>query len=199
MAGLNMNFTNNVFDPSNKEQRKFWYELLKDIDDHIFAQAVIKIVSIERFAPNIAVIRQYCAEVGAPIQIEDTEGWGYVMKSIRNYGYTRPEEAIASLPPTVREAVRHMGGFRMICESEEPEVLRGQFNRAMAGINARERAARKTAQGLQNAMFQIGDTGAETKYIGLQHEASGEDETKEGIESIEEVLRKMGLRNAKTD
>lgn len=195
MAALSKNFSNNIFNPNDKEQVKLWYGVLQDIDDETFSKAIIKLMCSEKFAPNIHVIRTYCAEVAAPIQVDDTEGWGLVMQSVRKYGYMRAEEALQSLPASVREAVMRIGGFQMICESEEPDVIRGQFNRAMAAINSRDRESRKTAIGLKKALCQIGlESESEIKYIEENWKRSSEEDTKLGIEQVEEVLKRMGLR-----
>ena len=202
MAGVNKNFSNNIFNPKDNEQIKLWYEMLKDIEDDVFEKAIIKLMCNEKFAPNIHIIRTYCAEVAAPIQVDDTEGWGLVMQSVRNYGYMRAEEALQSLPQPVKEAVMRIGGFRMICESDEPDVIRGQFNRAMAAINTRDRSERKTAIGLKQAIFQINNNNTsenEIKYIETNWQRSSEDVVKSGIESVEEVMRNMGLRGGKDE
>ena len=200
MAGVNKNFSNNIFNPNDNEQIKLWYEIIRDINDDIFGKAIIKLMCNERFAPNIATIRQYCAEVGAPIQVDDTEGWGLVMQSVRNYGYMRADEALKSLPQSVREAVKNIGGFQMICETDEPDVVRGQFNRAMAAVNTRDRASRKTSTGLKQAILQLNNTADdEIKYITEHWQRSSEEVVKDGMDTVEEVLERMGLRNAKDE
>ncbi|PHV69551.1 hypothetical protein CS063_15000 [Sporanaerobium hydrogeniformans] len=152
MAALSKNYTKCVFNPNDKEMAKMWYALLKHIEDEVFMKAVEKILLNEIFAPNLATISKYCSEVAAPLEADDTEGWGMVIKAINNFGYMRAEEAMSSLPYTVRQAVERVGGFMMICQCEEPDVIRGQFNKAMAAINQRERTTRREKVGLLSAL-----------------------------------------------
>lgn len=194
MAALNKNYTHNVFNPADKEQRRLWYEILKDIPDGVFAEAVLKIMCNEVFAPNIAKLRNYCAEVAAPIQTDDTEAWGLVVVAIRHYGYYRAEEALKSLPKPVREAVTRVGGIKMICESENSDVIRGQFNKAMTAVNNRDRVARNTSVGLMNALNQISCSTEPLKIEYEKWERSDKETNNNGIETIEEVLKNLGLR-----
>lgn len=164
MAALSKNYSKCVFNPNDTEMAKMWFGLLQHIDDEVFMKAVEKILLNEVFAPNLATISKYCSEVAAPLEADDTEGWGLVIKAINNYGYMRAEEAMNSLPYTVRQAVERVGGFLMICQCEELDVIRGQFNKAMAAINQRERTARRERTGLFAAL-ELENKYEETKLI----------------------------------
>lgn len=128
-----MNFTFNIKD---EELVDIWFNELAYMDDAKAVLAVKKVISTCDFV-TIKNIKQAYAEMDMPIQIDVEEGWGLVERAIRNYGYTRADEAMASLPSQVQKAVAYMGGFQSICEAEKKEVIRGQFNKAMASANMR--------------------------------------------------------------
>lgn len=137
MSILRASFTNFKMDPEkDKDAYKIWFGELAYMDDAKSVLAIKKVISTCDFV-TIKNIKQAYADVDMPMQIDDEEGWGLVEKAIRNYGYMRAEEAMASLPSQVQKAITYMGGFQSICEAEKKEVIRGQFNKAMGAANAR--------------------------------------------------------------
>lgn len=173
---------------NNAELLNMWYKALQHFEDEQFIEATKKIMLNEIFAPNLATLAKYCSEIVAPL-VDDTEGWGLVIKAVNTYGYMRPEEAMKSLPQTVRKAVEYMGGFKLICESEEPDVIRGQFNKCMAAVNQRERAARREKNGLMTAVALMNSE--EPLKIELEEwKRSGTEETNKGLEKVHEALMK---------
>ena len=142
---------------NNKTQMSVWYEMLCDLEIQFALLAIKKMAMTEHFAPSIAKIRENYSNVTNPKRVDDNEGWGLVMKAVRNYGYMRADEAMESLPQEVRTAVEHMGGFEMICESEEPDVLRGQFFRAMQGVNSRNKENNQLSLEMQQVMEQLAE------------------------------------------
>ena len=191
MIALSKNYSKNVFNPSDKEMAAMWFSLLQHIDDDVFMKAVHKILINEVFAPNLATISKYCSEIAAPV-VDDTEGWGLVIKAINNYGYMRSEEAMKSLPYTVRKAVEYMGGFEQICRSEEPDVIRGQFNKCMASINERERTSRREREGLLLALEN--ERQQPVMIESKEFKRSDVTTTEAGISSVESVIASLGLR-----
>lgn len=76
--------------------------------------------------PQISEIREKCAEYTVPHLKDQGEAWGEVQKAISQYGYYRQEEALESLTPIVREAVKRLG-FREICLDENQDAVRAHF------------------------------------------------------------------------
>lgn len=179
--------------PDNKELLNMWYKALQHYTDEQFLEATKKIMLNETFPPKLDTFARYCSEIAAPV-IDDTEGWGLVVKAIHQYGYTRAEEAMRSLPPTVRKAVEYMGGLKIICESEEPDVVRGQFNKCMAAINQRERAARREYNGLMEAIALMNHTEVPPQIESQEWKRSSESSVNQGIEHIESIIDELGLR-----
>jgi len=114
-----------------------WHEMLGDLDYAVASMAVKKIIMQNTFPPAIAEVRKAAAELTNPENLTSSEAWGEVTRAIRNYGYYRGEEALASLSPTTAQVVRYMG-WREICMSEDIGVIRGQFLRMYEQIATRE-------------------------------------------------------------
>lgn len=132
-------FSNFRFNPEDEEQIDLWYNELAYMEDIKAVLAAKKVISTCEFI-TIKNIKQAYADIDSPMKVENEEGWGLVERAIRNFGYMRADEAIASLPVQVQKAVEFMGGFQSICEAEKKEVVRGQFTKAMAAVNERTKS-----------------------------------------------------------
>lgn len=172
---------------SDNELLNVWFNALKHYSDEQFIEATKKIMLNEIYPPKLDTLAKYCSEIAAPV-IDDTEGWGLVVKAINNYGYMRVEEAMQSLPVTVRKAVEHMGGLKLICESEEPDVIRGQFNKCMAAVNQRERASRREMNGLMDAVALMNTTEEPILIESQEWKRTSDDVVNEGLEKVYKAL-----------
>lgn len=114
-----------------------WYEMLGDLDYAVASMAVKKIIMQNTFPPAIAEVRKAAIEISSPMGLTAAEAWGEVIKAIRNYGYYREKEVMASMSPITAQVVRYMG-WREICLSEEPEILRAHFLKMYDQVAARE-------------------------------------------------------------
>lgn len=196
MAVLSKNYSKNIFNPKDTDMADLWFMMLEHYEDNVFISAIKKIMLNEIFAPNLATISKYCSEVAAPVEVDDTEGWGIVVKAINKYGYMRAEEAMNSLPYTVRQAVERVGGLEMICSCEEPDVIRGQFNRAMAAINQAERTRRREKSGLVQALALTNRQEEQFKIESQERKRTSKTVAQEGMQQIDQVLKAIGLRRA---
>lgn len=194
MAVLSKNYSKNIFNPKDIDMVDLWFMMLEHYEDNVFITAIQKIMRNEIFAPNLATISKYCSEVAAPVEVDDTEGWGVVVKAINKYGYMRAEEAMKSLPYTVKKAVERVGGLEMICSCEEPDVIRGQFNRAMAAINQAERTRRREKSGLVQALALVNKQEEPLKIESKEFKRSSTSVTENGLQQIDQVLKELGLR-----
>jgi hypothetical protein len=127
-----------------------WHELLGDIDFNLAKAAVKKILLESPYPPTIADIRKQAAEIIMPKEnkIDAAEAWGEVERAIRLYGSYMEEEAISSMSPAVARVVKYIG-WREICLSEEPGVVRGQFLKMYQQLQERERKEALLPEGLK--------------------------------------------------
>ncbi len=125
------------FEPS-EDKVLLWHEMMQDVDYQV-AQAALKVlIARKTFPPSIAEFRQEVLAISTPAedQITPAEAWGMVVHAIREYGSYREREALESLPPAVRKTVEYIG-WREICLSEEPDVIRAQFMRMFQQVSER--------------------------------------------------------------
>lgn len=139
MVGMKSNYPNWKMDLQDRVILEFWYENLKDISYEIAKLGVKKLLAEEEFYPNIAKIRKACASIQQVAATDSTQAWGLVKQAIRRFGYMRADEAIASLPSDVAQAVGYMGGWKTLCESTNVEADRAHFYRCIDQITKREK------------------------------------------------------------
>ncbi|KHO62687.1 Loader and inhibitor of phage G40P [Thermoanaerobacter sp. YS13] len=145
-----------------------WHELLGDIDFNLAKAAVKKILLESPYPPTIADIRKQAAEIIMPKEnkIDPAEAWGEVERAIRLYGSYMEEEALSSMSPAVARVVKYIG-WREICLSEEPGVVRGQFLKMYQQLQERERKEALLPPDLKNEIQQI----AQQRALALENGA----------------------------
>ncbi|MDE4542283.1 replicative helicase loader/inhibitor [Thermoanaerobacterium sp. R66] len=128
-----------------------WHEMLGDLDYRIVQMAVQKLILENPFPPAIADVRKLASEISTPKeeQLDPAEAWGEVEKAIRYFGSYREEEALASMSPAVAKVAKYMG-WREICLSEEPGVVRGQFLKMFSQVQEREKKEALLPENLKN-------------------------------------------------
>lgn len=157
-----------AFRNARKETVAAWAEMLQDIPfDH--AKAAVKAsVAASPFPPSIAEIRDYATRLNGPRRLTAEEAWGIASECIRTYGtktvpkagfvdqkyeFVRFGEPVRVRPSGLEyEAKRHCPedvwallqrmGWKDICESENPDVVRGQFMRAWSSHDAEAKEVR---------------------------------------------------------
>lgn len=113
-----------------------WTDCLKDITVEDALMTVKKNILESPFPPTIADLRKQHVSV-VENRLDSTQAWGEVLKAIKSYGSYREIEAMESMPPLVAMTVRYMG-WKDICMSEKPDVVRGQFLKMYATMEERE-------------------------------------------------------------
>lgn len=133
-----------------------WHEMLGDLDYAVVSMAVKKLIMQNTFPPAIAEVRKVAAELTNPENLTSSEAWGEVTSAIRNYGYCREGEALASMSPTTAQLVRYMG-WREICMSEDIGVICGQFLRMYEQIATREQEKQLLSSAMQTEIKKLAD------------------------------------------
>lgn len=106
---------------ADKDAFNVWYELLKDIPYEICQAAIHKYLSINRFPPTIADLRQMSMEIVTPEQMNEGEAWSLVYKAISNSSYNAKEE-FEKLPIECQRAVGNPALLREWGSLEKDEV-----------------------------------------------------------------------------
>ena len=143
-----------------REAVELWYRELEYIPAEVLLTALRKWVNSSQkgqFPPSISELKAMVAEVTIGQLPEWGEGWAEVRKAVGRYGYMREEEALASLSPITRQSVKYIG-WKEVCLSENPDVVRGQFRKAYEACARRQEEDRNLSPELKAAIdrLQIG-------------------------------------------
>ena len=111
---------------TTNEELELWYEMLNDIPYEVAVASVKKWVSLNKWCPTVAGIRELSSEFISEKLDESGEAWELVLKAVRNFGQYRTTEALDSLPPLVSKVVKQVG-FKDICLSQKIGVERSAF------------------------------------------------------------------------
>lgn len=140
----------------NDEAMTLWYAALKDIPYQALSVALQKWVTTEKWPPSIADLRTACADVVGGDLPDWGEAWNDVTKAVHRYGWSRPQEALGSLPPLARQAAERIG-WMQICESCNMDTLRAQFRQMYEIVAKRERTDRQLPEAIKQAASLIGN------------------------------------------
>lgn len=132
-----------------------WEKMLADIPYEVAEKALMKVLATSKFFPTVADIREAATTITAPQLPTAAEAWGEVIKAVRRYGTYQENEAMESLPLPVAQVVRWIG-WREICLSEEPEVVRAQFMRMYDTQVKRERENAQMPADVRQLIGQVG-------------------------------------------
>ncbi|WP_053983401.1 replicative helicase loader/inhibitor [Niameybacter massiliensis] len=122
----------------NSKESKYWIACLIDLEFEKAFIAAQQLTKTSKWAPSIAEIRAAYTELLLPDLVDAEQAWGMVVQAINKHGgIYSTDAAMNELPRQVQEAVKWIGGIRAISQAEKPDVLRGQFTRAMDAVNKR--------------------------------------------------------------
>jgi hypothetical protein len=123
-----------------KEAVDVYVAVLGDIPADLLQASIVHLASMPReFMPPPGVIRQTAFElrasaVSAP---DEFQAWAEVTRAISDVGsYRLPEFS----HPTIAEAVRQIGGWRLVCLSEDATADRARFLQAFKQLSERGEA-----------------------------------------------------------
>jgi len=138
-------------------QIDLWTELLRDIPFAVIETAVKKLILESPHPPTISDVRKQIAEIlQDPSNKDAAEAWGEVMRAIKNYGYYKPQEALASMSDRAAEVAKIIG-WQEICTGEELGVTRGQFVKMYEMLTKRDKQEMVLPDGLKRAIRQIAE------------------------------------------
>lgn len=195
--------------PSPEKTQVYW-DALSDLPFEIAMTAARKVIATleNPFLPMPAVFRNSALEVTGKETIPWPEAYDQVLRAIRNFGVHRVEQAVASLTPINRAAMRALGGFEAFCVNEENDTNRAQFRMAYEALAKREMMDAKTPQKLKDLMAGMGKTlelsepfkPEDIKKLDKQRDEEDDSEEMESIEDIEarsDQIREMLARQIK--
>ena len=133
-----------------------WHEMLKDIEYSIAQLAIKKLILESTFPPAIAEVRKAVVSITTPGVASGVEAWGEVTKAIKNYGFYRQEDALASMSETTAKVVRYIG-WQDICMAEEAGVIRGQFLKMYEQLASKENTTKLLPVEMQEQIIMLSE------------------------------------------
>ena len=141
----------------NQQAMELWFKQLQDIPYEVAEIGLNKWVSLNKWSPSIADIREMASSVSNGDLPEWGDAWEEVCRAIRHYGACDATNALESLSPLARKTAKRMG-FRDLCMSENPQADRANFRMIYEQLAEREKKDMQLPVGL---LEQIGRTRAE--------------------------------------
>lgn len=127
----------------NAQAMELWFMELQDIPFDVAQTSIRQWVSINKWSPTIADIREMASTVSIGAIPEWGEGWEQVLKAIRQFGMYRVGEAMDSFDSITRQCVERLG-FRDICLSENINADRANFRMMYESLQERKKKEAQT-------------------------------------------------------
>lgn len=109
-------------------------EMLQDISLVELEVVINQVLAESKFLPTIAELREMHRKLGNVAKLTWADAWELVQKEIRRVGsYQLPkfdDEVTARVVKSI--------GWRALCASEEPEIMRAQFRQMYEAISNRQ-------------------------------------------------------------
>jgi len=163
-----------------KETPRVYAELLQDIPDEVLVAAVKQHAASSKWFPSVAELRQAAMEIRAQAAgvLTPEQAWVQVREAVQRFGWYG--ESIDTengggwrvprmLDPLTRQAVDGIGGWRMLCQSENAPADRAHFLRIYGNLLEREqtsaamlpdvqRTIKNLAEAMTRAQLESGDS-----------------------------------------
>lgn len=146
----------------NEQAMELWFFQLQDIPYKIAEAGLNKWVSLNKWSPSIADIREMASGIAHGELPNWGDAWEEVCRAISRYGSYRAGEAVDSLSPLTRKAVKRIG-FVNICMSENPSADRANFRMIYEQLAEREKKDAQMPEPLKTLIEQIKGNLIETK------------------------------------
>lgn len=104
---------------------RVWYELLKDIPYERLSVAIQACGMQNKYPPTVADLREKATRGNSGVYW--SSGWGQVMDALSKYGSWNVKGAMDSFDDITRKTVKRMGGFMVLCTSENLTADRANF------------------------------------------------------------------------
>lgn len=142
---------------------KLWYSLLGDMPYEVLNIAIQKHILTSKFPPTVSELRGLAIGLVEGEERDWGQAWGEVVRLIKKYGYTRPQEAYAEMDNLTLQTVKRLG-WENICTSENIAVERANFRQIYEIVKQGESEQVVLPSKVREALIQI--TGNEMKRLG---------------------------------
>lgn len=174
----------------NKQALELWFRQLEDIPYNVACNVLNSWVSLNRYSPSIADIRENSVNLVYGRVPEWGEAWGEVVEALGRFGIAGEYRAISYFSPLTLEAVNKLG-YRNLCRSNNPSADRANFRDIYESLYAKVKKERQIpckvleeAKGLRYVELQPSEIDEKTMQ-------EAEEVSKSIDEIISENIRKM--------
>ncbi len=138
----------------NEQALNLWFDRLQDIPYQVAEAGLKKWVSLNKWSPSIADIREMATDIVSGDVPDWGDAWEEVNRAIRTYGSYRALEALESLSPLTRKATERMG-FVNLCMSENQSADRANFRMVYETLAQRQKQDAQLPEGLKIEMSRL--------------------------------------------
>jgi hypothetical protein len=108
-------FDSDVFEA----QTRLWQRSLADYSYRDIAYAFEMWINTQKFPPTLAEFKHTVVKLSKPTALLSPEtAWETVSNAVRKYGSYGQERAFATFSEPIKRAVRNVGGWQKICQTE---------------------------------------------------------------------------------
>lgn len=134
-----------------------WFEELKDLDATATKTALRKWVSINKWSPSIADIREAVSGIINPKIKDWSEAYEDARMAVRRFGSYNPQAAFATLDELTRKTVKRIGYYEM-CMGENKAADRANFRMIYETLAKRESEDRQMNADVKNTIEMLSQT-----------------------------------------
>lgn len=138
----------------NKQAMELWYRELCDIPYEVAEAALRKWVSISKWSPAIADIREQAATLRNGEIPSWSDGWDECCRAIKKHGMYGVNKAMEELTGITKETVKRLG-FKELCISENPMTDRANFRKIFEELAMKKQKAAQLSEGLTQRIEEI--------------------------------------------
>lgn len=138
----------------NNQAMELWFRQLQDIPYKVAEVGLNKWVSLNKWSPSIADIREMASTVAHGELPNWGDAWQEVLRAISQYGSYRPVEAMDSLSPLAKKATKRIG-FVNLCMSENISADRANFRMIYEQLADRQRKEEQLSVPLKTLIAQM--------------------------------------------
>jgi hypothetical protein len=120
---------------------QMWHIHFAEFDYQEVFEALYKYVSVEKFPPSIAEIKELVAKNRNPEAFKTGESaWNEVLSSVKQFGYYQQEKAFEGFDMQTKRLVQSLG-WGAICQCAEDKIgiLRSNFCKMWDNVKTEER------------------------------------------------------------
>ena len=150
----------------NQQAMELWFRELCDIPYDVAEMALRKWVSMNKWSPSIADIREMTSGIVHGDPMSWGESWEKALNAVRRFGSYNKMAALDSLDPITRKCVENIG-YMELCMTEDIMPARAHYQKIFEVYAKREKANQQIAAPLLEAISHLQLKGVDGELLKL--------------------------------